>query len=95
MRLAAITMNSPRQLNVQLFESLEILEVLAGDSLERNVVDVDFVLFDQVQQQIERSFKDLELNLVIDVHVCAARLYRQARAKVNRFGVPAMAAVAL
>jgi hypothetical protein len=37
-----------RQLNVQFFERLKILEVLGRDPLERNIVDVDFVLFDQV-----------------------------------------------
>src|SRR5262249_10560380 len=59
------------QFDVQFFEGLKIFEVLAGDALERNVVDVDLVLFDQIQQQVERPFKDLQLNFVIGVHLSA------------------------
>ena len=39
--------------NIQLFERLKIFEVLASDALERNIVDIDFVLFDQIKQKIE------------------------------------------
>jgi hypothetical protein len=59
--------------DVELLEGLKIFEVLASNALDRNVVDVDLVLFDQVKQEVERSFEDLELNLVIGFHELPAR----------------------
>src|SRR4030095_14788469 len=58
--------------DVELLEGLKIFEVLASNALDRNVVDVDLVLFDQVKQEVERSFEDLELNLVIGFHALPA-----------------------
>src|SRR5437870_2086770 len=58
-----------RDVDLQFLESLEILEVLARDSFDRNIVNIDFVAFDQVKQEIERSFKNFELNLVVGLHV--------------------------
>ena len=56
-------------LDIQFFECLEIFEVLASDPLNRNVIDIDFVLFDQVKQEIERPLENLKLDLVIGFHV--------------------------
>src|SRR5262249_40421503 len=38
------------------------VEVLLRDERDRNVVDADLVLLDEVQQQIERSLERLELD---------------------------------
>src|SRR5262249_53960333 len=56
-------------LDVQLFERLKILKVLAGDAFERDIVNVDLILFDKIKKQIERAFENLELDLVIGFHV--------------------------
>ena len=57
------------QLDVQLFERLEILQVLTGDAFERDIVNVDLILFDEIKKEIERPFENLELDLVIGFHV--------------------------
>src|SRR5258708_23159500 len=49
-----------RDIDLQLLESLKVLEVLARDPFDRNIVNVDLVSLDQVKQEIERSFKNLE-----------------------------------
>src|ERR1043166_4349694 len=56
------------QIDVQFPERLKILEVLVGNPLERDIVDVDLVSLDQIKQEIERPFENLELDLVIAVH---------------------------
>jgi len=58
----------PGDIKVQDLEDLEVLKVLLRDPLNRDVVNVNFVLFDQIEQQIERPFKDLELHLVFVLH---------------------------
>ena len=57
-----------RDVDVQFLERLEIFEVLASDALDRDFVNVDLVALDQVKQEIERPFKNLELDLVIAFH---------------------------
>jgi hypothetical protein len=41
---------------------------LPRDPLERDVVNVDLVPFDQKKKEIERTFENVEFNLVIDFH---------------------------
>ena len=36
-----------------------------GDPLDRNIVDVHLIAFDEVEQQVERTFKNLKLDLVV------------------------------
>lgn len=36
-----------------------------GDSLDRNIIDVHLIAFDEVEQQVERTFKNLKLDLVV------------------------------
>ncbi len=54
--------------DVQLLESLEVFEVLPGDALDRDVVDVELVALDQIKQEIEWALENLELDLVIGSH---------------------------
>ena len=39
-----------------------------GDPLDRDVVDIHLVLLDEVEQQIERAFEDLEFDFVFLGH---------------------------
>ncbi len=55
------------EVDVEELESIDVIEVLLGDLLDRNGVDVQLVLFDQVEQEIERAFEDFELDFVIGV----------------------------
>jgi hypothetical protein len=47
---------------VQLLHHLESLEILLRDERDRDVVDADLVLLDEVQQQIERALERLQLD---------------------------------
>ena len=42
---------------VQLLHQLDGVEILLRDERDRNVVDVDLVLLDQVEQQVERALE--------------------------------------
>jgi hypothetical protein len=47
---------------IQLLHQLDRLEILRGDQRDRDVVDADFVLPDEMKEQIERSLKLIELD---------------------------------
>ena len=55
-------------LDVQFFERFKILEILAGDAFDRDVVNVELVALDQIQQQIEWALEDFEFDLVVRSH---------------------------
>ena len=55
------------QLELEVAHGVERVEVLLGDLHDRDVVDIQFVLADQEQQQVQRSFEDLELDAIIGV----------------------------
>ncbi len=76
-----------RDIDVQLFERLQIFQVLPGDPLERNLVDVELVALDQVKQQIERTLEDLELDLVVAFHA-APRILGRADCESKRARLP-------
>ena len=38
---------------------------MLGDPLDRNVIDIHLIAFDEVEQQVERTFKNLKLDLVV------------------------------
>src|SRR5258708_3837992 len=42
---------------------VEVIQKIAGDFRDRNIVDVEFVPFNEKEQQIERTFKKGEFNL--------------------------------
>ena len=54
--------------DVQFFERFKIFEVLPGDALDRDVVNVELVALDQIQQQIEWALENFELDLVVRSH---------------------------
>ena len=53
-----------RDVEVQLLHQLDRVEVLLRDERDRDVVDVDLVLPDEVQQQVERPLEVVELDRV-------------------------------
>ena len=53
-----------RDVHVELLELVEIVEILARDLGDRDVVDVDFLLLDQIEQEIERAVVRIEMNFV-------------------------------
>src|SRR4026207_2079195 len=55
-------------IDIQFLEGLQVLEVLPGDALDRDVVDVELIALDQIKQEIEWALENLELNLVIASH---------------------------
>src|SRR5262249_32034118 len=65
-----------RQVEVQLLEEAKVGEILVCDQRDRNVVNVDLVLLDQVQQEIERPFEDVELKARIHTSPTASRTSR-------------------
>src|SRR5207249_433599 len=58
----------PSDLKVEHPESLEILKILAGDSFDWNVVNVDLIFPDKIEQEVKRSLENLQLHFVISLH---------------------------
>ena len=58
--------------DVQRLHQIQVRQVLLGDEADRNVEDVELVLANQMQQQIERTLEDVELDAVHIVVVRAA-----------------------
>src|SRR5208337_1393669 len=46
------------------FELVEVVEILAGDFGDLDVVDVHFLLFDEIEQEVERTFIDGDVDAV-------------------------------
>ncbi len=54
-----------RQVDVELFEHLDIPQILVRDLRQRDVVDIDLLLADQIQQKVQRAGEDLQVDTVI------------------------------
>ena len=63
MSVAAITRNSLATSRLSSCIRSRYCEVLLGDERDRDVVDVDLVLLDQVHEQIERALERLQLDV--------------------------------
>ena len=48
---------------IEHLDQAQVVEVLAGDPLDGNVVDVEFVLLDEVKQKVERPLEDGQLDV--------------------------------
>ena len=46
------------------FELVEIVEILARDLGDRNVVDIHFLLLDEIEQEIERALEEGDVDFV-------------------------------
>ena len=49
---------------VEVLHQRDVAEVLLGDERDRDVVDVQLVLANQVQEQVERPLEGIELDLI-------------------------------
>ncbi|MEY3395620.1 MAG: hypothetical protein RL346_1856 [Verrucomicrobiota bacterium] len=56
-----------RKVDIQQLEGIDVIEILPGDLFNGNAVDVQLVFFDEVEQQVEGTFEDLELDFVIGI----------------------------
>ena len=54
-----------RDVEVELLHHVEVVEILLGDEHDRDVVDVDFLLPDQQQQQVERTLEVVEPDRIL------------------------------
>ena len=54
-------------IEVELLHALERVDVLAGDGLDGDVVDIQLVLPDEKKQQIEWAFEDLKFDAIVGV----------------------------
>jgi hypothetical protein len=50
----------PGNVQVQNFHQLEIFQILLGDEGDGNVEDIQFILLDEMEQQVKRSFEPLQ-----------------------------------
>src|SRR5437773_10461432 len=69
--------------DVQFLERLQILEVLPGDALDGDVVDVELVALDQIKQEVERALENLEFDFVIGSHGRAGNALAQVAPAMN------------
>jgi hypothetical protein len=44
--------------DVEMFELVEVVEILRGDFGDLDVVNIHFLLFDEIEQEVERTFED-------------------------------------
>lgn len=54
------------EVDVEEFKGVDVVEVLLGDALDGDGVDIEFVLFDEVEEEVEGAFEDFEADFVID-----------------------------
>ncbi len=72
--------------HVELFELVKIIEILARDLRDGNVVNVDFLLLDEIEQEIERAFVMFEMESVGRCHVFSQRFpLQRCRPKGRRY----------
>ena len=76
------------EIDVENLEGLDVCEVLLGNPFDRDVLDIDFVLLDEVEEEIEGAFEDFELDLVVgSFHAPSHRGGRpRERGKIDRKG---------
>ena len=57
-------MKSAGDVDVQLFELVEIIQILLGDFGDGNIVNVHLLLADQIEQEIERAFVRRQIDAI-------------------------------
>ena len=55
----------PHHVEVQLLHEPQVVQVLLRDERNRDVVDVHLMFPDEVQQQVERPFEDLQMDRIV------------------------------
>ncbi len=65
------------EVDVEEFEGVDVVEVLAGDSLDGDGMDVELIFFDEVEEEVEGAFEDFEADfVVIGFHAPGGRGWR-------------------
>ncbi len=59
-----MTRNSPGDLQIQQPHHLDIFDELGGQLGEVDLVNIHLLLFDQVEEQIQRPFKDFKFDFI-------------------------------
>ncbi len=55
------------EVDVQELEGIDVIEVLLGNFLDRDGMDIQLIFFDKIKQEIQRTLEDFELDFVIGV----------------------------
>ncbi len=55
------------EVDVQELERVDVIKILLGNFLDRDGVDIELVFFNKIEQEIERTLEDFELDFVIGV----------------------------
>ena len=50
--------------DIQLFELVQVIEILLGDFGDGNIVDVHLLLANQIEQEIERPFVHRQIDAI-------------------------------
>ncbi len=53
------------EVDVQKLEGIDVIEVLFGDFLDRDGMDIQLVFFDQIEQKVQGTLENFELDFVI------------------------------
>jgi hypothetical protein len=56
------------KVQVERAEHLDILQILPGNKGNGDVVDIDLVFLDQVQKEIQRTFKNVEFDFIAHIN---------------------------
>ena len=78
-----------RDFQVELAHHVDVFDELRGERREVDLVDVHLLLLDEIKQQVERTFKDLEFDFVFGHRGTGngsrnARILRAANARWQR-----------
>src|SRR5262249_35219966 len=55
----------PGQLHIDQLNEAHVIEELPGHACDRDVADIDLVVLDQIEEEVERTAKSVEVDLVI------------------------------
>ncbi|OQC72612.1 MAG: hypothetical protein BWX45_00855 [Deltaproteobacteria bacterium ADurb.Bin002] len=53
------------QIQIKRLDEVQIIQVLTGDERDGNVINIDLIFFDQIQKQIQRTFKNIQFDRVV------------------------------
>ena len=71
-----------RAVEVRLLGFAEVIKVLPDEPFQRNVVELHLLLAYEVEQQVERTLKDVQTLVVVGGGIVGGRFHQLARAAV-------------
>jgi hypothetical protein len=63
------------QIQVKRLDYFKILKILLGDQCYRNIININFIFLDQIQKQVERTLKYIQLDSIIRGFVVQDKMY--------------------